>query len=298
MTHELDNLRGGILVTDVEGRILYANKRISSKKHKPTHSPGIHIAPIMNQNGEVEFFIELQPDHLNPNEESRFNYEFEAIIQNQQRHPEAFLKFIQTWMGAQSLEIPEHFCSPVHLLEALLKEHAEINLDEDVNWIELAKKDSLYFRELYEKYQHKVFNYFLYRVGKNFSIAEDLTQETFIRAFNALPQFDYRNIRYLSYLLMIAHNLLANYYREVKPIFLDDMSKLPVYTASTAQSSAEIRLAWEAVHQLAPIEQAVLTMKYDKDFSIKKIAEKLKKSVNAIKLHLSRARKKLRSRYL
>lgn len=346
MTHELDNLSGGILITDVGGRILYANKVLTNRKgvsfsellgktpgqvwgghmdaqfykqmwqtliekrksfsgnvknvdsKGQTRIEGVHIAPIMNQDGEIEFFIELQPEHLTQNEGSHFSHAFESIIQNQQRHPEALLGLMKAWMGSHELDVSGAYTSPAHFLEALIKQHAEVNLDEDVTWIELAKKDGRYFGELYEKYQHKVFNYFLYRVGGNTSLAEDLTQETFVRAFDALSHFEYRDIHYLSYLLMVAHNLLLNHYRMAKPILLADMSQLSVNAESTAQKEAEVRLVWDAVHNLAPVEQKVLTMKYSKDFSVKEIAQKLKKSVNAVKLHLSRARKKLRASFL
>ncbi len=166
--------------------------------------------------------------------------------------------------------------------------------NEDSKMIDLAKHDSLHFRELYEKYQHKVFNYFFYRVGRDLPLAEDLTQETFLRAFNALAHFEDRNIHYSSYLIMVAHNLLVNYYRMSKPILLDDMSRLSVHTESMSEGEAELSLLWDAVHHLPPVDQDVLTMKYAKDYPVKEIAKRLHKSVNSIKLHLTRARKKLR----
>jgi RNA polymerase sigma factor (sigma-70 family) len=341
MSHELDQLKGGVLITDVKGKILYANKIITSskgfslkemkgktpgelwggnmdehfykdlwttikEKRKSFHGEVIntdkkgqknleqlHIAPIMNPEGTIEYFLELQP--VDPKIAKQFQHDFESVIQNQQRHPEDLWNLMRHWMGTSDLS-PESNTrsSPAVFLENLVENHACFNLTEDSKLIELAKADSRYFRKIYEKYQAKIFNYFLYRVGMNIPMAEDLTQETFIRAFNALPRFEFRKIQYLSYLLMIAHNLLVNYYRISKPIFMEDMSVLPIPTDSSATENAEISLLWGAIHRLLPVEQTILTMKYRDSLSVREIAKKLNKTENAIKLHLSRARKKLR----
>lgn len=185
--------------------------------------------------------------------------------------------------------------SPAIFLAALVEQHADIHSDEDADLINLAKTNPEHFQKLYEKYQVKVFNYFLYRLGKNVPMAEDLSQETFIRAFDSISHFEYRHIHYLSYLLTIAHNILVNYYRMSKPILMKDMDLLPIHIDSTAEEETEIKLLWEAAHQLNPTEEAILAMKYQEDWSVKEIAQKLHKSANSIKLHLSRARQKLRN---
>jgi len=344
MTHEWDELSGGIMITDAKGKILYANKVITSSKgfffdqiygKKPgelwggkmdehfykelwetiqerklpfygkvrnvdktgfTNLEGLHIAPILNGKGETEFFLEIQPTVLNPTDEQHFHHEFESVIQNQQKHPEALWNLMERWLSASPSSLPSPASgSPANFLESLVEQHAETHLDEDQALIDLAKTDPTYFRRLYEKYQSKIFNYFLYRVGRNRALAEDLSQETFARAFDALSHFEYRGVHYLSYLLMVAHNLLVNYYRMAKPIFMENIDLLPNRTESTVEKEAEIQLIWEAVHHLAPVERAILTMKYNQDLPVKEIAKKLHKSENAVKLHLSRARRKLRN---
>ena len=159
----------------------------------------------------------------------------------------------------------------------------------------LIKIDHAYFKKNYEKYRIKVFNYFLYRVGRDRAQAEDLTQETFARAFSALSRFEDRNIDYLSYLLTIAHNLLINYYRSKKPILIEDMDQLKIPIDSTAKVETEVLLVWEAVQKLSPLEQVIFSLRYRQDKSIEAIAKIVKKSSNAVKLHLSRSRRKLRT---
>lgn len=78
--------------------------------------------------------------------------------------------------------------------------------------IDKSKKNPKNFEKIYEKYKNKVFNYIFHRVN-NKSIAEETMQETFTNAYCALSHFKFQNFTYLSYLLMIAHNLVINYYR-------------------------------------------------------------------------------------
>ncbi len=336
-----ENPFGGILVTDVSGKIIYANKTIISTKgftfdeikfktpgdlwggnmdehfYKELWTTikdkkkaffgevenrtsdgqnkleGIHIAPIMNHEGEIEFFLEIQPAVYDSSSSKQLHHELQQVIENQQRHPENLRDLIGRWIGSSDLSDTKVQTSQ-DLIEKLLISQSDLNFNEDLNLIELSKSNKIYFNKLFEKYQAKIFNYFLYRLGKNITLAEDMSQETFVRALGALDHFEYRNVHYLSYLLMIAHNLLVNYYRMFKPILIDDLNLIPVHTDPTAQKDTEIELIWGAVHKLSRIDQTILTMKYSNGLSIKEISKNLHKSENAIKLHLSRSRKKLR----
>ena len=70
-------------------------------------------------------------------------------------------------------------------------------------------------RELYRAHLRDVYSYAYYRVG-NHHDAEDLTEQTFLQAYRhferALRESDGRPLR--PWLIRIAHNLAANYYRD------------------------------------------------------------------------------------
>ena len=59
----------------------------------------------------------------------------------------------------------------------------------DAQLVANAKKDKEQFKALYKKYISKVYNYFWYRVGHDNDVAEDLAQETFVRAYLNLQKF-------------------------------------------------------------------------------------------------------------
>lgn len=165
----------------------------------------------------------------------------------------------------------------------------------DIDIIKRAKEDSQIFEELYKKYADKVYNYFWYRTGHQKDVAEDLMQETFFRAFKHLNRFQIRGYSYLTYLLTIAHNVLVNYYRSQRMIPLSELGEIeiPSEITDTLERKVEAENLWKAVQDLSSTERDVILMFYQKEMPIKDISRVMGRSENAIKLVLSRARKKL-----
>ena len=166
---------------------------------------------------------------------------------------------------------------------------------EDIKLIEAARSNKAAFEALYQKYTQKVYNYFWYRVGHNKEIAEDLMQQTFLKAFQHLQEFEVRDASYLTYLLKIAHNTLVNYYRVPKPIPLSLLHEIPGESSFRIHKRHDATLLWRAVRQMPEAEKNALLLKYQKELSIKEVAHIMEKSENAVKLILSRARKNLAS---
>lgn len=163
--------------------------------------------------------------------------------------------------------------------------------------IQKAKINPRIFEEIYKKYADKVYRYFWYRTGHQKDTAEDLTQETFLRAFKHLAHFQNRGYSYLSYLLAIAHNVLANYYRSHKMIPLSAFEGIdipfPEEITSYLEKKITIEQLQKALNTLSAAEKEITLMRYRDEMSIKEISKITGKSENAVKLILSRARKKL-----
>lgn len=170
--------------------------------------------------------------------------------------------------------------------------------EDDLILIEKARSNKEDFGLIYTKYRSAVLGYLLKRVDRNEEIADDLTEETFLHALESLPNFTPTGKSYLSYLLTIAHNILLNYYRTKKPVALDEYDKI---LSSGSEEEAldhievhqEVETVIEAIHKLDHTGEQILSLKYEKGFSIKKIANIVHKSPNAVKLALSRYRKKV-----
>lgn len=166
---------------------------------------------------------------------------------------------------------------------------------EDIVLIEQAKQNPTAYEALYRKYAQRLFNYFWYRVGHQKDIAEDLLQETFMKAYQNLPRFYLRSYSYYSYLLTIAHNILVNHYRKSQPTSLESMGDVPdeVIVDQEIDRKQTAELLWRAIQNLPEPEKDILLLRYQKEMPIKDIARIVGKSENAVKLILSRTRKKL-----
>jgi RNA polymerase sigma-70 factor (ECF subfamily) len=166
---------------------------------------------------------------------------------------------------------------------------------EDVALIRQAKKNPAAYEFLYRKYAECLFNYFWYRVGHEKDVAEDLLQETFMRAYIDLPRFYLRSYSYYSYLLTIAHNILVNHYRKPRPMPLESVGDVPDEITADQETDRKrnAELLWRAIQHLPELEKDILLLRYQKELPIKDIARIVGKSENAVKLILSRSRKKL-----
>ncbi len=147
------------------------------------------------------------------------------------------------------------------------------------------------YEYLYRKYSPKIFSYFLRRVSSK-EVAEDLTQETFFRAFRKIKDFRYQGYPYSSYLFKIARNLLVNYYKNPKPLSLEAIEHNPSFTPNYSRVDEYV---WRVINDLSGVEKKIMFLKYNKGKKVKEISSIVDKSENAVKLILSRARKKIRN---
>ncbi|PIR82608.1 hypothetical protein COU20_01440 [Candidatus Kaiserbacteria bacterium CG10_big_fil_rev_8_21_14_0_10_59_10] len=168
---------------------------------------------------------------------------------------------------------------------------------DDVLLIDTAKATPAKYEALYRKYADKVFNYFWYRTGHDKELSEDLMQETFLRAFRHLRKFKHRGYPYLTYLLSIAHNLLVDHYRKPKSVPVNELptDAVPYEITEDVYRKSEAKALWRAIQELPARNRDALLMYYQDGKPIKDIARIMNASENAVKLILSRTRKKLAS---
>lgn len=129
--------------------------------------------------------------------------------------------------------------------------------------------------------------------------AEDLTQQTFVNAWQKLHLFR-SDARFVTWIYTIARNLTVSHYRKhgrVTHCELEEASSSMVDHATPAQtvSEAEEHAAlWRVARQtLKPKAFDVLWMKYREQLSIAEIADIINKSETSVKVMLHRARKNL-----
>lgn len=151
-----------------------------------------------------------------------------------------------------------------------------------------AARDPQAFGELYERYVDRIYNYIFHRVG-NVQEAEDLTARTFLRALQHIGQYKDHGAPFSAWLYRIAHNLVANWYRDTsrrKEVALDDLyvshrrSEDPYREVIRKEELETVR---EVVRQFSPDRQMVLILKHSEHLSNAEIAQILGKTEGAIK---------------
>jgi RNA polymerase sigma-70 factor, ECF subfamily len=129
--------------------------------------------------------------------------------------------------------------------------------------------------------------------------AEDVAQETFLRAWNHLERFDAtRPLR--PWLLSIASNLASNrrrsagrYFAALTRAFRNE----PAVSSSTEEKSTrhmEASDLWKAVQNLSVLDQQVIYLRYFLDLPVTETAQALKVAEGTVKSRLSRALERLR----
>ena len=184
---------------------------------------------------------------------------------------------------------------PLHLMHSHYHNHGCMTQKkkEDGQFIKQAQKDPQAYEWLYKKYAVKLYAYFWHRVSHQKEIAEDLVQETFVKALEHLSSFKDRGYSYFTYLSKIGHNLLVNYYKSKKPISLEHTPEISVDSMKEIEQSIDSKGVWSAVQKLTKNSREAIILRYQNGLSIREIAHVMKKTENAVKLLLSRARKRL-----
>jgi len=150
------------------------------------------------------------------------------------------------------------------------------------------------FVPYYNKYKNKVYVYLLYHVGFNRSVAEDLTSEVFLKAFQNFGTFD-RGRSFQSWIYAIAHNHLVNHYRASKPeATLDQAENVGHREDSKLEARYELARVQAVIERMDVTDREILLLRYLNDLSNTEIAQTLGKDEGAVRPQISRSLLKLR----
>ena len=163
--------------------------------------------------------------------------------------------------------------------------------------------DSEAFRALVERHSRSVFR-LAYRMTGNEQDAEDVVQESFLRAYRQLGRFESR-ANFGTWLYRIVSNCSVDLMRskqarhdQVRGDSLDEAVELPAADAPgperMAQSAEIERRVQTALAGLSPLERAAFTLRHYEGRSIEEISAALDLGTSAAKHSVFRAVKKLR----
>jgi RNA polymerase sigma-70 factor (ECF subfamily) len=168
-----------------------------------------------------------------------------------------------------------------------LETGSEISQTDEKLLVQRAKADKEAFGELYSRYVDKIYSYVYYRTGNN-QDAEDLTARVFFRAVQHIENYEDQGVPFSAWLYRIAHNLLANWYRDQsrrQMLSLDSIAQWHVEgspeLATELLEDQEALL--EAIRRLPSERQELLILKYVERLSNADIGDVMGRSEGAIK---------------
>ncbi len=184
--------------------------------------------------------------------------------------------------------------------------NSELSLFEEKELIKRTQKgEADAFNPIVSKYQQKIYDLIYPRV-RDRETAEDICQEVFLKAWQALPNFKGQSAFY-SWLYKIAINCSIDFLRKQNKRFVLSWEELPPNLHETLEASQrqpsisqivekkEFRnIISKAVRQLPTGQRNVFYLRYGEELRIKDIALRLNKSEGTIKTHLHHAHRKLR----
>ena len=148
--------------------------------------------------------------------------------------------------------------------------------------------DSEAFGVLYERYVTRIYNYIYYRIGSSYD-AEDLTERVFMRALRHIGSYNNRGLPFSAWLYRIAHNLVANWYRDNsrrKEIPLDDgimTSHQSSFPEQEVMHTEEREWLLQVIRKLPSDRQQLVILKFVDHLSNAEIGQIMSRTEGAIK---------------
>jgi RNA polymerase sigma-70 factor (ECF subfamily) len=146
------------------------------------------------------------------------------------------------------------------------------------------------FNELLKRYKSKVYSKIMMYV-RDRAVAEDIFQDTFVRAIHALKEGNYNEEgKFSAWILRIAHNLCIDYFRHVKKMPMTrerdeynpfDFISSEERTSEEDRMKREVKADMKKLLSMLPDEQReIVIMRLNYDMSFKEIADQLDISIN------------------
>jgi RNA polymerase sigma-70 factor, ECF subfamily len=164
----------------------------------------------------------------------------------------------------------------------------------------VGSEHSWSFERVYDEYKTPIYNYIYHLVG-NREQADDLTQDTFLKAFKALPKMD-ASLKLSAWLYRIATNTAYDALRRRKLISWlpwQDLDHEPAdtETADPQETIGTTELVRATLRRMPPQYRAALLLYTQEGFSYAEIAATLSIAESGVKMYLSRARHSFREHF-
>lgn len=154
------------------------------------------------------------------------------------------------------------------------------------------------FGQLYDMFASKIYKFIRFKVN-TVEIAEDILQDVFLKAWQALPKLELERLNFSAWLYTVARNAVNDHhrrhYRTPQTVSLDERLDMPDKGAQARViEQSEIEQVRRLSTQLPPNWRQVMELRFVQGFSVNEAARILGKSSMAVRLIQHRALKRLR----
>jgi RNA polymerase sigma-70 factor (ECF subfamily) len=152
------------------------------------------------------------------------------------------------------------------------------------------------FGELYSRYLDAIYRYIFFRIGEQRE-AEDLTENVFLKAWEALPGYKDFGNPFSSWLYRIAHNIVVDYHRKIKPIIhegdsesiQDQVIDEAANTLTVLIEAEDLQALAKAINQLTSEQQQVIILRFIEELSHAEISKIIGKNEGTCRMIQHRA---------
>jgi RNA polymerase sigma-70 factor, ECF subfamily len=159
----------------------------------------------------------------------------------------------------------------------------------------LAKSDIRHFEPLYDKYFAPVFR-FIYRKMERKEDAADLASNVFLKAMNSLDRYEITTAPFSHYLLVIARNEVAEFYRKrvLEQKYYANQKMIDRIARDTEYEPSEgFFIIRKLLEMLPPHDFELIDLKYYNEMSVKEISGITGLNENKIRVRLHRIRERI-----
>ena len=151
--------------------------------------------------------------------------------------------------------------------------------------------------EAYQKYKTDIYTYIYLRVNKRRDIAEDIFQETFLKALKYRLKYNPGLSNPRTWLTTIAKNLVTDYYKS-KYKYLESTLDENIDIADDADENIDVDIMYSQVVNLLDKmnekDKELIILRYVSEFDLDEIASMMGMSYDSAKVAVNRAIQKLR----
>lgn len=165
--------------------------------------------------------------------------------------------------------------------------------------IDLSRHNIKYFACLYDRYEARLLRYIIKFSSLGLEEAQDILQESFIKAWINLNDFD-RDLAFSSWIYRIVHNETISTIRKKKSFgknntieIKEEILQIPE-SENDEKKNQTLEVTYHLVNQLHLKYQEVLVLKFYEKMSYEEISDVLKIPEGTVAVRINRAKKQLK----